>query len=100
MTWFFDFSKLMKCSDIRHDQLEKEKKLDERLQVCNSRVIREYLFAYRKMNRSMSNILYTTPLMETPQVIIEQLDKIEQHLILMDKMKECSELPDIIKGMN
>lgn len=98
--WFFDFNKLIKCSDTRHEQLKKEKIIDERLGKCDCNVVREYLFAYRNMNREMSNTLYEAPILDTPQIIVEQLDKIEEHFKKIEGMKDiCRELPEIIKEM-
>ena len=100
MTWFFDFNKLIKCTEIRHKQLKKEKIIDERLQKCKCDVVRKYLFAYRTMNREMADTLYQTSILDTPQIMIEQLDKIQKHFEKMENMKDiCEELPDIIKDM-
>lgn len=98
---FFDFSKLMKCSETRHKQLQEEKKIDDKLKSCECEVVKEYLFAYREMNRQMSDTLYQASILDTPHIFVEHIDKIEDHFNKINNMKDiCKELPELVKEMN
>jgi len=89
----FDINKLTKCSIIRNKQLILEQKIDERLQKCDNRIINEYLFAFRQFNRTLSNKLYTTSLLNIPSVMIENLELMDNHLNIIYNMNDiCNEL--------
>jgi len=106
MSWFFDFTKLLQCTTIRHEQLRKEKMIDEILRKCECKdIVQEYLFSYRDMNRRMSDELYNNDtlfdtIINRPYLINEQLDIIGKHILKIETMTDvCNELPEIIKDM-
>ena len=96
----FDYSRLMKCSKDRYMQLQEEKKIDDKLKTCECEIVRDYLFAYREMNRRMSDALYNTSIFNTPRIFMKHMEKIDNHFNKLNQMNDiCKGLPDIIKEM-
>jgi len=96
MSWLIDLTKIYKCMDHRHEQLKKEKIIDEKLKNCSCHNVTEYLLAYREMNRRMEDDMYKTSMYDKPSVLVKQLEKIEEHFMNMETSKNiCKELPNI-----
>jgi len=97
---FLDLGKVMKCSTIRKQQLQKEEQLDHRLVQCEDKIVKDYVLAYRAFNRSLASTLYATSLLQTPALLLQQLEVIEQHLNKMETVPNlCNDLPVLIKDL-
>ena len=95
-----DIATLMKCSDIRKKQLQRENQIDNQLQSCNSDKVKEYLFAYRKYNRMLSNTIYNSSILQTPAVLCNQLNSIEDHMNKIESSQDiCKDLHVFIREL-
>lgn len=94
-------NKLMKCSDIRFNQLKREEVLDEKLKRCHcNSSINNYFYVYRSLNRKLMSDIYNTSIYNYPSKLIDNLDKIEEHLTKMESMVNiCEEIPIIIENI-
>ena len=96
------FYNLLKISDIRNQQLKREKNIDKNLiehsDKC-SRKIMKYLFRYRHLNRYYSDKLYTSSILKYPEILKDNIEAIDDHFTKIEKFIKTNTLCENIDSI-